>query len=340
MLIFFYGDNNFKAKQKINELKIKFFKEIDPNEHSFNVLDGTSADLNEISQTINTGSLFTKKRLTLIEGAFNNKKPSFLEEFSDYLQKNNLEKSDDILVIYEPRLKSQKGKIVKTSSNGEKDSPLNAKEKKLFDFLNQQKFVQEFKSFSPAELAAWIKTEIEARGSSIKPGAISELIKYGSNDLWQLNNEIEKLVNYKRVANIQTEIESNDVEKICSQAIDDNIFALTDALGGKNKPLALKILEDQYQLDTADEYLLAMLLRQFKIILQLKVASENGENPSKIGTFLGIHPYVAQKSAAQAKYFSISQLKGIIGDLTHLDYLNKTGQTDFRTGLNLLIAKL
>ena len=337
MIIFFYGDNNFKAKQKIQELKTKFFQEIDPNEHSFNVLDGATVDLDEISQTVNTGSLFTKKRLTLIENIFANKKISILEELLDYLQKNNLEKSDDILVIYEPKLKNQKGKIVKVSPNGEKDSPLNAKEKKLFEFLSQQKFTQEFKPLTPAELAGWIKTEVEKRGGTIKPTAITELINYSNNDLWQINNEIEKLVNYKEAG---IEITNSEIEKICSPAVDDNIFALTDALGSKNKSLALKILEDQYHLDVADEYLLAMLLRQFKIILQLKVALAGGENLGKAGLSLGLHPYVAQKSAGQAKYFDLAQLKGIISDLTHLDYLNKTGQTNFKTGLNLLIAKM
>ncbi|PIT95101.1 DNA polymerase III subunit delta [Candidatus Falkowbacteria bacterium CG10_big_fil_rev_8_21_14_0_10_39_9] len=340
MIIFFYGDNNFKAKQKIGELKKKFFQEVDPNEHSFNILDGATTNLTEIGQTINTGSLFTKKRLTLIENILSNKKPSFLEEFLEYLQKNNLEKSDDILVIYEPKIKSQKDKIMKTSLNGEKDSALAVKEKKLFEFLSQQKFVQEFKSLAPSELSTWIKSEVEKRGSSIKPGAIQELIKHSGNDLWSLNNEIDKLVNYKRVGDIPTEIENLDIEKICSQATDDNIFALTDALGSKNRALAFKILEDQYRLDAADEYLLAMLLRQFKIILQLKVALNNGENLNRIGPSLGLHPYVAQKSATQAQYFSLEQLKELISGLTHLDYLNKTGQTDFRTGLNLLLAKI
>jgi len=340
MIIFFYGDNNFKAKQKIGELQKKFFQEVDPNEHSFNVLDGATADLGEISQTINTGSLFTKKRLTLIENIFSNKKTTFLEEFSDYLQNNNVAKGDDVLVIYEPKIKSQRGKIVKSSPGGDRDNPLSVKEKKLFDFLSQQEFVQEFKPLTPAELSAWIKSEITKKGGSIKPSAINELIRYSNNDLWQLNNEIDKLISYKKVGDISAEIDNIDVEQICSKAVEDNIFALTDALGNKNKALALKTLEDQYHLDTADEYLLAMLLRQFKIILQLKVMIDSGENTTKIGPFLGLHPYVAQKSATQAKYFSLTQLKEIISDLTHLDYLNKTGQTDFKTGLNLLIAKI
>lgn len=336
MIIFLYGDNDFKARQKINEIKKKFFQEVDPNEHSFNVLDGTSIDLDKVSEAVSTGSLFTKKRLTLIENIFSNKKTAFLEELLSYLQNNSLDKGDDILIIYEPRIKNQKSKAVKASPNGEKDSPLNAKEKKLFEFLTQQKFVQEFKAFNASELTAWIKTEVAKRGATIKPEAISELVKNNNNNLWQINNEIEKLTNYKTIG----EITVSDVEKICTPATDDNIFALTDALGNKNKSLTLKILEDQYRLDATDEYLLAMLLRQFKLILQLKVIMDNGENPSKIGPSLGLHPYVAQKSAEQARRFDSQQLKMIINNLTHLDYLNKTGQTDFKTGLNLLIAKI
>lgn len=336
MIIFLYGDNDFKARQKINEIKKKFFQEVDPNEHSFNVLDGASINLDKVSEAISTGSLFTKKRLTLIENIFSNKKTTFLEELLGYLQKNDLDKSDDILIVYEPRIKNQKGKAVKASSNGEKDSALSVKEKKLFEFLTQQKFVQEFKAFSAPELSTWVKAEVAKRGASIKAEAVSELIRNSNNDLWQINNEIEKLTNYKTIG----EITVSDVEKICTPATDDNIFALTDALGNKNKPLALKILEDQYRLDATDEYLLAMLLRQFKLILQLKTVLDNGENPSKAGPSLGLHPYVAQKSAEQAKRFDSQQLKTIINDLTHLDYLNKTGQADFKTGLNLLIAKI
>lgn len=340
MIIFFYGDNAFKAKQKISELKEKFFREVDPNEHSFSVIDGALTDLNEISQTVNTGSLFTKKRLTLLENIFANKKAEFLPEFLDYLQKNNLEKGDDIILIYEPRIKSQKDKFVKTNMAGDKDSALTAKEKKLFDFLHGQKFVQEFKALTAGELASWIKTETEKKGSTIRPAAVQQLINFCGADLWQINNELEKLVHYKKVGNIPSEIEAKDIEAICSRNFDDNIFALTDALGSKNKPLALKILEDQYHLDAADEYILAMLLRQFKIILQLKSALDQGENPVKIGPLLGLHPYVAKKSAEQARYFTLEQLKELISDLTRLDYLNKTGQTDFKAALNLIIARL
>ncbi len=340
MIIFFYGDNAFKAKQKIGELKEKFFREVDPNEHSFSVIDGALTDLNEISQTVNTGSLFTKKRLTLLENIFANKKAEFLPEFLDYLQKNNLEKGDDIILIYESRIKSQKDKFVKTNMASDKDSALTAKEKKLFDFLRGQKFVQEFKGLTAGELASWIKAEVEKKGSTIRPAAVQQLINFCGTDLWQINNELEKLVHYKKVGDIPSEIEAKDIETICSRNFDDNIFALTDALGSKNKPLALKILEDQYHLDAADEYILAMLLRQFKIILQLKSALDQGENPVKIGPLLGLHPYVAKKSAEQARYFTLEQLKELISDLTRLDYLNKTGQTDFKAALNLIIARL
>jgi len=336
MIIFFYGPNDFRAKQKINELKEKFSREIDPDGQSFKAINCENTDLADIARDINTGSLFTKKRLTLLENIFANKKPEFLKDFLNYLESNSLEKSEDIILIYEPKIKTEKGKIVKINASEDKNNALNAKEKKLFDFLRQQKFTQEFEPLSPLETAKWIKKELEKFDGKINSQAERMLIGITNGDLWQLNNEINKLAHLKQ----KEEINVSDIEQICSRAFDDNIFALTDALGTKNKSLAVKILEEQYELGAKNEYLLTMMLRQLKIILQIKSATEKGISPASIATSIGLHPYVAQKSAEQTGYFSFSQLKNIISELTHLDYLNKTGQTDFKTGLDLIIAKI
>ncbi|MFA5160215.1 MAG: DNA polymerase III subunit delta [Candidatus Omnitrophota bacterium] len=338
MIIFLYGENSFKAKQKLNILKNKFTQEVDPTEQSFNVIDGATADLKEISQLVNTSSLFAKKRLTLIENIFANKKTTILEELLDFLKNNNLDKADDIIIIYEPKIKTNRSQVVKTGA-AKKESPLNAKEKKLFDFLKSQKFSQEFKNPTNTELLAWVKEEFKNRNSAIDFQGTQALISSVGPDLWQLNNEIDKLANYKKLGDIPTSITALDVKKIVAGNFDENIFALTDAFSLKQKALALKILEEQFRAGLSEEYILTMLTRQFKILLQIKAALEENYAPAKMASALKFHPFVIKKGIDQARNFTMEQLKDISNKLLKIDYLNKTGQGEPKTNLNLLISE-
>jgi len=338
MIIFFYGENSFRAKQKINEVKAKFFREIDPNEQNFNIIDGSTADIGNISAIINTGSLFVKKRLTLIENLFGNKK-DILPGFLDFIQKNNLDKGDDILIIYESKIKNdKKNQIVKIGAS--RESALNIKEKKLFAYLSGQKFSQEFKSFSESETIVWIKNEISERGGLISPNNAALLSHMIGNDLWQLNNDIAKLVNYKKNDTNKSEINASDIKELVSANLTENIFALTDALGAKNKTQILKIFEEQLSIDVSPEYMLATILRHFKTILQIKGCLDQKLSPAQISAKIKMNPYVFNKSLNQAGNFSLTVLKKITNDLIELDFYNKTGQLDLKTGLSLFFAKI
>ncbi|MEI7452231.1 MAG: DNA polymerase III subunit delta [Candidatus Falkowbacteria bacterium] len=338
MIIFFYGENSFRAKQRINELKAKFFREIDPSGQSFNMIDGASADLAGISAIINTGSLFVKKRLTLIENLFGNKK-DILPGFLDFIQKNKLAEGEDILIIYESKIKSgKKNQIVKIGA--ERENALTIKEKKLFTYLSAQKYGQEFKSFSDSETIAWIKKEVDDRGGLISPANAALIFNLAGNDLWQLNNDISKLVNYKKSGTTKIEISSADIKELVNANLVENIFSLTDALSAKNKSQVLKIFEEQLSLDVSPEYILAMVLRHFKTLLQLKDCLEEKLSPSQISVKVKMNPYIFTKSLSQANGFTLSTLKKISNDLIELDFLNKSGQMDLKTGLSLFFAKI
>ena len=338
MIIFFYGENSFRAKQRINELKAKFFREIDPDGQSFNIIDGASTDIAAISAIINTGSLFVKKRLTLIENLFGNKK-DILPTFLDFIQKNKLADSDDILIIYESKIKSgKKNQIVKIGAD--RENALTIKEKKFFEYFSNLKFSQEFKAFSDSETVNWVKKEISDRGGIISPSNAALIVNLAGNDLWQLNGDIAKLVNYKKSDQSNAEIEARDIKELVNANLVENIFSLTDALSTKNKAQVLKIFEEQLSLDVSPEYILAMVLRHFKTLLQLKDCLEEKLSPNQISAKVKMNPYIFTKSLNQANAFSLITLKGFNNDLIELDFLNKSGQIDLKTGLSLFFTKI
>lgn len=327
MIIFLYGADTFRSRRKLQELKDKFIKEVDENSGSLEVVDGQNATLKEIAEKINTGSLFVKKRLIIIENIFKNKKEKIGSELTDYLQKLNNGKendSDNILIFWDEE--------ISTTPRG-----LKADLKKLFAYLGKQKYVQEFAPLTNGQILSFIKQEVNYYQKDIDTQAASLLITLTGGDLWLISSEVKK-ISFKDSE--KKLIEVNDINEMVPGLYSDDIFALTDALSAKNKSLSTQLLEEQYAAGLGDEYIIVMLIRQFKILLQIRSALDNNLSPNEITSQLKIHPYVIKKGLSQARNFQTANLKNYLNVLIHLDFCNKNGISNIKSELTMLIARL
>lgn len=322
MIISLYGADTFRSRRFLQELKNKFIKDVDPNSHSFGVLDGQTITLSSLGEQINTGSLFVKKRLVVIENIFKNKSDKIFGELADYLKK--FVKSDDNVLIFRDEDIEGQTKALKAPA------------KKLLAFLKLQPYSQEFKTLTNAQLLTFIKKEAALYNKDISAPAASLLIDLSGGDLWQISTEIKKL----SFSNEEPVISSELVKEMVPGSYDENIFGLTDAISAKNKKAAIGLLEDQFSAGLSEEYLLTMLTRQFKILFQIRTALDARLSESELANHLKIHPYVAKKGALQARNFSAQTLKTYLNRLVRLDFLNKTGRGDIKTELSLLISEL
>jgi len=321
MIIFIYGADTFRSRRFRQELKNKFRREVDPESGSLSVIDGQTATLKEIGEKINTGSLFVKKRLVVIENIFKNKKEKIFAELADYLKKYSGDE-DNVLIFRDEELDTR-------------EKPLKSAAKKLFSFLAKQPYAQKFDPLNDGQLKSFLKKELESYGKEIAAPAAALLIDLVGNDLWTISKELKKLADYA-----ENKITTEEVRKMVVGAFNENIFGLTDALSARNKKLALDLLANQYAAGSSDEYLITMLIRQFKILRQIRAAIDNRLNPAEISAQVKLHPFVVKKGIAQAKNFSDEALKNYLNRLIHLDFLNKTGQGDIKTELTLLISGL
>lgn len=322
MIIFLYGADTFRSHRLLQEMKNKYIKDTDPAADSLGFVDGRNATLKEIDEKINTGSLFVKKRLVIIDDIFKNKKTKIFTELTDYLKKFS-DDENNIIIFIDEELNT-------------KDKPLKADAKKLFSFLNKQKFVQEFKTLTNLQLLNFIKKEAANYQKEVGASAASNLINLTGGDPWLISSEVKKLCFYSP-AKIITE---NDVRDLCVGAVSEDIFALTDALSAKNKTATLRLLEEQYAAGLSDEYLIAMLVRQFKILLQIRTALDNNLKQAEIAASLHLHPFVVKKGLSQARNFSAATIKDCLNRLIHLDFSNKNGLSQIKTELMLLISEL
>jgi len=321
MIIFLYGADTFRSRRFRQELQDKFKRDVDPGTISLSIINGQTASLSEITNQLGSGSLFVKKRLVIIEDIFKNKKEKIFTELTDYLKKIDKKKTDtDNVILF----------------HDEEAGSLKTGPKKLMSLLLKQPYTQEFKPLNKNQIASFIKNEVKLYKKQIFLPAAKELSERTGEDLWLISRTIKKL----SFATSETEITIANIKNMVPGSYDENIFSLTDALSAKNKKIAALRLEEQYQAGLSDEYILSMLIRQFKILLQIKSGLEANLSNSELTAKLKLHPFVIKKGTEQAKNFELLALKSYLNQLINLDKKNKTGHGDIKTELVLLISHL
>jgi len=302
MIIFLYGSDTFRSRQKLNEI-IGHYKKIHKSGLNLEFSEGKDLNFEEFWEKFSQRSLFNKKKLFILNNISSNQ--AFLEIFLKKLKK--IADSADGVIIYE-------NEEIRPKDN-------------LFLLKKYSKF-QEFRPLTGIQLINWIKKEFGKEKIAISDEGIKLLIDFVGNDLWRMKNEIKKLSDYKRK---EKEIAPSDIKKLVQPKIKTAIFKTMDAISLGNKKEALKLIERHLKKGDNPFYLLSMITRQFRNLLLLKSDSNFA---------LELHPYEAKKIFYQAQKFSLENLKEIYQKIFKLDFEIKTGKITPEKGLENLILEI
>lgn len=318
MIIFLYGSDTLRSMQKLKELKNKFIKEVDKFGFNLAEIEGEKLSLNDFRKEVGTMPFMAKRRMSIFKNISKSKKKDLEKGIIDYLKDNN-SSEDNIVILWEDEKKPQSS---------------------LFKFLtnknNLKIYKQEFEPLKGVELYNWIAFEIKKRGAQISREGITLLIEKIGTDLWQMDNELEKLINYDK--NISFE----NIKEMVKSKNDENIFNLTDAIGGKNKKLSIHLLSQELESGINTNYILTMLERHYRLLLELKdYLSKEGNNssPLKIGKDLSLHPFAAKKLLNQVNLYKSEKLNAIYREITMMDIKSKTSNVDIELLMDMLIIK-
>ncbi|XOB42056.1 MAG: DNA polymerase III subunit delta [Candidatus Nealsonbacteria bacterium] len=374
MIIFLYGPDTYRSRQKLNEI-IEHYKKTSKSGLNLKYFDFKKDSYQEFKGEFQIISMFQEKKLMVLKNAFSNSefKRKFLENSKKFrdskpstraelgagpvLHRNEVSGAGDIILFYE------EGEFSKNDA--------------LFNFLKGQAKFQEFKLLGSQRLKNWVKKEFEKYQCQVSDRALGKLIEFIGNDLWQISNEIRKLVCYRapRVArrrdksllNLRSasprsvseggkenevlfdykkkqEIGEEDVELLVRPKIETDIFKTIDAISSGNKKQALLLIHKHLEKGDSPLYLLSMINFQFRNLLLVKSCESKTElyvNDMRIlSEKLKLHPYVIRKSIQQAKRFTIDELKKIYQKIFQADLNIKTGKIDPQTALDLLITEI
>lgn len=187
------------------------------------------------------------------------------------------------------------------------------------------------------QMAAWIREKAKEIGGEIQPQAASSLANLVGTDKDAATREIEKLLAH---AGYRRPIEAADVKAVSlTSGEQGDFFALIDSLTAGNSAGAMDMLE-KLLLEREQIVLFFSLVGHFRLLLQARELVETGRGDVDIAKELGIHPYRAEKLAAQARRFNMETLEAIYQRLLDLDEQIKTGKIETDLALEIFVAGL
>jgi DNA polymerase-3 subunit delta len=123
-------------------------------------------------------------------------------------------------------------------------------------------------------------------------------------------------------------------------AQEESIFDLVDALGQRRTQRALELLHEQLHHNANEFYLLTMIARQYRMMLQVRDLGTRGMQTDAIQKQLGLHPYVTRKVSEQARNYSVEQLEAVLVKLLETDVSLKTSKLEPVLALDMLVVEL
>lgn len=187
----------------------------------------------------------------------------------------------------------------------------------------------------PAQSAmpGWIMKKAREMGGAFDGSGASALAAAVGNDTQTAAHEIEKLLLF---VGFSRPVDDADVNELVSGVTSVSVFDMVDALVAGNSKVALGKL---HQLEETEEIpqLFAMIIRQFRLLVQTRAILDRRGNSQTVQRELGQIPFVADKLVRQASAFTVEKLREIYGSLLEFDYQFKTSLTDPEAALDLFV---
>ena len=293
---FMAGEDRFSLLEEVNRWKSAFVEKY--GDTDLEELDGESSSVEVIAGALQATPFLSPKRLVILKNFLGSKKADEANALAPVLEKLP---DSTFLVMAEfkdPDKRSSIYKLVSTKAT-------------------QRVFLTP----KGMQLNLWIRRRVEALGGKIDPQVADYLVSWTGDELFNLANEIDKLTLYSQ----GNPITKAAIDELVADNVQKSIFTLTDQLAQKNYSAVLATFKKLQEQGEEAGYLFAMVTRQFRLLLEMKALSDEGQSPSSIAKNMAVHPFVVQNTLRHSKNFTYAQLKRALHDLLALDRRLKTG---------------
>jgi DNA polymerase-3 subunit delta len=325
-----YGDDDYTKDQQVARLKAKLG---DPTTVSMNLtqIDGDRLTMGALRESCDAMPFLAEKRLVIVHDFLTRFEPRKDSGGEGEAPRPKRDKElEEALRSYLPNLPGTTHLVFVEDKFSEQNP--------FYAAINgTSKWVKPFKTPVGAELQEWIRQQVKEAGGQIAPQAATLLAAYVTDGLRHLSMEIAKLISF---TDSKRPIEPGDVENLVTEVLQSNIFLVVDAIAAHSGKRAIGLLHTLLDNGMSEIYVLAMITRQFRILLQLKEMSGAGATQQEMQSKLHMHPFVLEKGLNQARGFTMERLEAIYRRLVEVDASIKRGRMEPELALDLLVVDL
>ncbi|MBS5355258.1 MAG: DNA polymerase III subunit delta [Streptococcus parasanguinis] len=214
--------------------------------------------------------------------------------------------------------------------------------RRLVKLLKREAQIVEAATPKDQDLKRYFASQAQELGLKFVEDALDQLLLKSGYDFGELQKNIALLQAYKEDGQITLE----DVEEAVPKTLQDNIFDLTQMILKRKIDQASNLVKD-LRLQGEDEIkLIAIMLGQFRLFIQVKILSEEGQPESQIVTSLSdlsgrkINPYQVKFALRDSRRLSLPFLKQAMITLIETDYAIKSGKYDKDYLFDLALLKV
>ncbi len=335
MYYILHGEDEFSRTLQLDKLRSKMG---DPQFADLNIshLDGRKVSLGELVHACDAVPFLSDKRMVIVEGLLARLEPR-RRKGGDEEAKEEGEDDDDADLV--AGLKAYLEHVPESTRLVFLETKTLAKSNPILKHAlgkGEGAIVKEYQPPKTSALPHWIKKRVAEKGGAIEEDAAGELAMHVGADLRLLDNEIDKLLVYCGPAAVR----GDDIRALVASVRETNIFELVDAIGARETTQALKLLHDMLDQNAAPLYLLTMIHRQFRLLIQAKDLTARGLAPAAIAQKTKQNSFVMEKVAKQAHKFTMPQLEATYDKLLDADLAIKTSRSDPIVALDTLVIDL
>ena len=216
-------------------------------------------------------------------------------------------------------------------------------EEKIDSRLKQTKAVKthgtlaEFGTLSEADLRDFIMKKLGKEHRPITQNALDLFTERCSDDLWQVTNDLEKLISYTFG---KEGIRIEDVDAVIPAPAEDKIFGMIDAILARDTKKTLVYYKDLLALRSEPMGILALIRDQYRLMLHAKQLNDEHVGIPEMAKILKMRDTRVKMALSASRRMKQSELAEGISMCARTDERIKTGLVDQRIGVETLIIEL
>ncbi len=310
-IYFFFGEEVYIVEQLIKAIVEKGTEQA-TRDFNCDILDAETTDGKTVVGIASSFPLMCDRRIVVVKNV-QKFSPSDRKQLLSYVQ-TPLESTSLVLTA---------GKIDRRQS--------------FYTFLLKYSSWVECRKLYENQAVDWVKHQLKEKGVDISREGALLLVQQVGTSMWNLANEIEKLLTFSWG---KDKLDLDDVTGVVGLSRQFNTWEFTDAVANKNLKNALTIMSRLLEEGQSPVGLIVNLSQRIFLLTEIRAMLNKGMNHNEVIKSMGLNFYFGKLYVNQAVKFTDRELELAVGILLKADFYIKTGRMDSNMVITLVVYGL